>query len=445
MVNPRRIAFNILLKIENDGAYSNLALNNAVKENNLSKLDASFLSALVYGVLERKLTLDYIIKQYSKIPLRKIELKTKIILRLGVLQLLFMDKVPESAAVNESVNLAKWQKLQKSSGFINGILRSITRAEQKYTLPDKTDKIYYYSIKYSCPQELVKLWHNSYGENNTEELLKSLSGRSEIYARVNTLKTDAQTLVSKLSQENVSAEICDFPENAVKIKNTGSIEKLSAYKNGLFHVQDLSSQLCTYFLNAKPHQIVLDICSAPGGKAFTSAQYMNNKGKLFACDMYEHKLKLIENGAKRLGITNIVTQLRDGADSKIPLPQADRILCDVPCSGLGVLSRKPEIRYKDNLIDSNLNELQYNILCESAKYLCNGGILVYSTCTLNPKENNENAEKFLKEHEDFEGVELKLFDGLNRAFDEKPYEITLMPHTADTDGFYISVFRKKVR
>lgn len=445
MANPRRIAFNILLKIENDGAYSNLMLNNAVKENSLSHLDASFLSALVYGVLERKLTLDYIIKQYSKIPLRKIELKTKIILRLGILQLLFMDKVPESAAVNESVNLAKWQKLQKSSGFINGILRSITRAEQKYTLPDKTDKIYYYSIRYSCPQELVRLWYNSYGENNTEQLLKSLSGRPELYVRVNTLKTSAEALLSELQKENVDAEICAFPENALKIKNTGSIENLSAYKKGLFHVQDLSSQLCAFFLCAKPHQLVLDICSAPGGKAFTAAQYMNNKGKLFACDMYEHKLRLIESGAKRLSITNIVTQLRDGSDSRTPLPLADRILCDVPCSGLGVLSRKPEIRYKDNLIDTDLSDIQYKILCESAKYLADGGILVYSTCTLNPKENNENADKFLSEHSDFEGVELKLPNGISRAFDEKPYEITLMPHTAKTDGFYISVFRKRVR
>ena len=190
MSNPRNTALNVLMKIEQDNAYSNIALNNAIRENKLSGVDSSFVSALVYGVLERKITLDYIIRQYSKIPLRKIELKTKMILRLGILQLLFMDKIPESAAVNESVNLAKKHKLQKSSGFINGILRSITRAEEKYKLPDKSDKVLYYSVKYSAPQELVKLWINSYGELNTEQLLISLGGRPKICARVNTLKSD---------------------------------------------------------------------------------------------------------------------------------------------------------------------------------------------------------------------------------------------------------------
>ena len=201
MSNPRNTALNVLMKIEQDNAYSNIALNNAIRENKLSGVDSSFVSALVYGVLERKITLDYIIKQYSKIPLRKIELKTKMILRLGILQLLFMDKIPESAAVNESVNLAKKHKLQKSSGFINGILRSITRAEEKYRLPDKSDKVLYYSVKYSSPQELIKLWINSYGELNTEQLLMSLGGRPKICARVNTLKTDKNSLIAELAKE----------------------------------------------------------------------------------------------------------------------------------------------------------------------------------------------------------------------------------------------------
>lgn len=444
MSNPRNVALNILLKIEQDNAYSNIALNNAIKENKLSGLDSSFVSALVYGVLERKITLDYIIKQYSKIPLRKIEIKTKTILRLGILQLLFMDKIPESAAVNESVNLAKKHKLQKSSGFINGILRNITRAEEKYKLPDKSDKIMYYSVKYSAPKELVRLWINSYGELNAEKLLESLSGRPKICARINTLKTDKESLTAELAKENVISGGIPFLENAITLSTTGSIERLSAYKSGKFHIQDASSQLCVHFLSPKPREVMLDVCSAPGGKSFTAAQYMGDRGKVFSCDLYDHKLKLIESGAKRLGINSIVTLKRDGASSDIPLPLADKILCDVPCSGLGILSRKPEIRYKDDLITENLPDLQYKILCQSAQYLANGGRLVYSTCTLNPAENNENARRFLEEHPDFYGVSLKLPDSISRAFEENDYELTLMPHTAGTDGFYIAVFGKKV-
>lgn len=444
MSNPRNIALNALIKIEQDEAYSNIVLNNAIKENKLNHLDASFVSALVYGVLEHQITLDYILRQYSKIPIRKIEQKTKIILRLGILQLLFMDKVPESAAVNESVNLAKKYKLQKSSGFINGVLRSITRADVKYTLPDKSDKIRYYAIKYSVPQELVSLWLKSYGEVNTEQLLKSLSGRPKMCARVNTLKTNREKLIEELSKQNVKAEEVSFLPNAVTLDNTGSIERLKAYKDGLFHIQDASSQLCVEFLAPKQRQIMLDICSAPGGKSMTAAQMMGDRGKIFACDMYEHKLKLINASAKRLGVNSIITTLRDGAKGDKLLPLADRILCDVPCSGMGILSRKPEIRYKSNIIDNDLPQTQYEILCKSAEYLANGGRLVYSTCTLNPEENNKNAARFLSEHTQFYGIKLSLPDGIERAFDEEDYEITLMPHTANTDGFYIAVFGKKV-
>lgn len=444
MPSPRNIAFNVLLKIEQDNAYSNIALNNAIRENRLNGLDSSFVSALVYGVLERQITLDYIIRQYSKIPIRKIETKTKIILRLGILQLLFMDKVPESAAVNESVNLAKKHKLQKSSGFVNGILRSITRAEVKYTLPDEKDKVRYYAIKYSAPQELTKLWLESYGEENTAELLKALNGRPKICARVNTLRTNKKALIEELAKQNVSAEEIPFLENAITLENTGSIERLQSYKKGLFHIQDASSQLCVDLLSPKPREIMLDVCSAPGGKSFTSAQYMSDRGKIFSCDLYDHKLKLIKDNARRLGINSIVTLKRDGASSEVPLPIADKILCDVPCSGLGILSRKPEIRYKDNLITDDLPELQYKILCKSAEYLANGGRLVYSTCTLNPEENNKNAKRFLDEHTDFYGVKIKLPETIKRAFEEKDYELTLMPHTAGTDGFYIAVFGKKV-
>ena len=425
MANPRSAALNVLLKIEQEQAYSNLALSNAIRENRLSGVDSAFVSALVYGVLERQITLDYIIRQYSKIPLRKIETKTKLILRMGVYQLLFMDKVPDSAAVNESVNLAKKHKLKKSSGFINGILRSITRAEVKYSLPDENkDKIYFYSIKYSAPQDLVRLWINSYGELNAVAILESLSGRPPICARVNTTKTDAGSLIALLEKEGVKAEKIAFLPDALYLSNTGAIENLRAFRDGLFHIQDASSQLCVSFLDPKPRELMLDVCAAPGGKSFTAAELMS--------------------GARRLGLSSVRASVRDAAVG-MPLPVADRILCDVPCSGLGILSRKPEIRCKDGLLTADLPQLQYKILERSAEYLASGGRLVYSTCTLNPRENNEIAARFLSEHPDFEGVPLTLPDGVERAFDEQAYEITLMPHKAHTDGFYCAAFTRRSR
>ena len=444
MANPRSVALNVLLKIEQEQAYSNLALSNAIRENRLGGVDSAFVSALVYGVLERQITLDYIIKQYSKIPLRKIEIKTKLILRMGVYQLLFMDKVPDSAAVNESVNLAKKHRLQKSSGFINGILRSITRAEPKYSLPDGKDKIYYYSIKYSAPQDLVRLWINSYGESNAVAILESLSGRPPICARVNTVKTDADSLTGMLEKEGVKAEKITFLPGALYLSHTGAIENLRAFREGLFHIQDASSQLCVSFLDPKPREIMLDVCAAPGGKSFTAAEMMDDRGKVFSFDLYDQKVRLMESGAKRLGLTSVRASVRDAAVG-VPLPVADRVLCDVPCSGLGILSRKPEIRCKDGLLSSDLPQLQYRILERSAQYLAAGGRLVYSTCTLNPRENNEVAARFLSEHPDFEGVPLRLPDGVERAFDEREYEITLMPHTARTDGFYCAAFGRRQR
>jgi len=442
-MNTRNLALRILLDIEEKGAYSTLALNKALRENKLNHLDSAFVSALVYGVLERQLTLDYIIKQYSKIPLRKIETKTKIILRLGILQLIFMDKIPESAAVNESVNLAKKNKLQKSSGFINGILRSITRAEVKYQLPDENkDFVYHLAIKYSCPMEIVRMWIKSYGKDRTVKILESLSGRPQITARVNTLKTTTDKIIKDLEAEKVKAEKSDIIENAVVLSNTGSIENLKTYKDGKLYIQDIASQLCVKILNPKPNELMYDICSAPGGKSFTSAQYMNNRGKIYAFDIYKHKLELIKNTANRLGITNIFPEIRDGEKDTKDLLLADKVLCDVPCSGLGILRRKPEIRYKEDLVDNNLPDLQYRIFCNSARLVAVGGIIVYSTCTLNPDENEKNASKFLEEHSNFEAVNIDKNILPKDNFELKDNMVTLFPAENSTDGFFISVFKR---
>lgn len=440
MANPRKTAFKVLQKVEEDSAYSNLTINNEIKVSQLDKRDAAFTSAIVYGVLERKLTLDYIIRQYTKVRLKKIEKSVLILLRMGIYQIIFMDKIPESAAVNESVKIAKQLKLYKSSGFINGVLRSVVRNNGKYDLPNKSaDKILYYSVLYSCPQSLVKLWINSYGEERAVNILENLSYKPPVTVRVNTLKTTSDFLKKRFKHLDITVRETN-EENALILSNTGAIDTLPMYEEGLFHVQDLASQLCCKLLNPKEGQSVYDFCSAPGGKSFTIAQIMNNAGQIKAFDLYDHKIKLIQNGAKRLGINIIDSTVRDAlCDS--PLEKADRVLCDVPCSGLGIIRRKPEIRYKEEAVNNELPKLQYKILCNCSQYVKSGGVLVYSTCTLNPEENEINAERFLAEHSNFKPVSIKLKNYDNAVIKENT--VTLFPCKNGTDGFFISVFLKK--
>lgn len=441
-INPRTLAFNILYKITCEKAYSNIAVNSMLKESGLKGLDSAFVSAIVYGVLEKQITLDYIIKQYSKLPLRKIEDKTLIILRMGIYQLLFMDKVPDSAAVNESVKIAKKKGLMKSCGFINAVLRNFIRADKRYSLPPQQDMKKYLSVKYSCPENLISQWLDAYGYDVTLNMLKSLEGRPPVTVKVNTLKITLEELIKVFEEEGVKAERNLIPQS-LNIKFSGSIENLKSFKEGYFHVQDGAGTLCAMTAAPKKGDIVYDICSAPGGKAFSMAELMENQGELYCFDLYEHKLRLIEKGAKRLGLNIIKTAVRNGANpqNKEEKP-ADVILCDVPCSGTGILRRKPEIRYKEDEYGENLADIQYKILTESAKLLKNGGRLVYSTCTLNPEENTDIVKRFLKENKCFSGKTIELPEGIKRTIEEEDYEITLFPQTNGTDGFYIALLQK---
>lgn len=440
MKSPRRVAFDVLYKIETEESYSSIAVNKALKENNLNKLDSSFASAIIYGVLEKKITLDYVIRSFSSVRLKKIETKTLTILRMSVYQMLYMDKVPDNASVNEAVQLAKNLRLFKSSGFINGILRSISRAETKCDLSKIKNKIKLLSVKYSVPEDIIKLWLDSYGEKVTVDMLNSVDGRPPLYARVNTLLTDEDTLIENLREENIIAEK-SILENVITLKNTGSVENIKAFPYGEFYIQDLSSNIALTTLSPKENNVVYDVCSAPGGKSFTSAILMNDKGKINSYDLYKHKIKLIYSTAKRLEISIINTEIND-ATSFEEENVADIVICDVPCSGLGLLRRKPEIRYKDNIVNNDLTEIQYKILCSSANLVRNGGKLMYSTCTLNPKENNLLVEKFLSEHKDFVGEKLILPKNIKRTIKENEYECSLFPQTNNSDGFYFAILRK---
>lgn len=443
MKNSREVAFDVLKKVFTEDAYSNLALDTAQKENNLNKLDSSFCTALVYGVLERLLTLDYIIRKLSSVPFRKIEASTLIILRMGIYQILYMDKVPDSAAVNESVNLAKKKKLFKSSGFINGLLRSFLRSEKKLILPDESDKIKYLSVKYSCPEYLVSLWLESYGDEVTQKILSSLSGRPPLTLNVNTMLTDAQTLIENLRQEGVSAHLFPLCENMVSVSNTGALDSLKAYSLGEFFVQDSASAICAKLSSVKSGDTVFDVCSAPGGKAFAMAIAMENKGEIRAFDLHPHKIGLIQSGAERLGISIIKAALRNAATDDKLTDTADVVLCDVPCSGFGILRRKPEIRYKKEQNFSQLPLLQYEILENSAKLVKAGGTLIYSTCTLNPAENREVVEKFLLSHQEFVPKELSLPETISRIIDEPSNMITLFPSQEGSDGFFVATLERR--
>lgn len=436
MKTARQTAFEILNKIQRDNSYSNLALDSVLDKTQADSTDKRLISAIVYGVVERKLTLDYNLSLYLSQPLKKLKPQVLTILRMGAYQLLFMDKIPASAAVNESVKLAKNNQAAFASGLVNAVLHKIQNAGLK--LPDENEKNFR-SIKFSAPQWLIDLWDSSYGKDNTDRLLESSFGGTETTVKVNTLKTDADKLIELLSAEGVEAEKSSVLSDALIIRNGGALHKTKCYTDGLFHVQDIASQLCCAALDVKKGETVLDICSAPGGKSFTLAELMQDSGKIYSLDIYEHRLSLIEKGAERLGINCIETMKNDGSVYNSDIPKADKILCDVPCAGLGVIRKKPEIRYKEADEVDKISDLQYSILCASVKYLKQGGRIVYSTCSLNPEENEKIIEKFLSEHKNFRSV--KVHSEIQRYAENTDY-ITLMPHVHGCDGFFIAALQK---
>lgn len=438
MKTPRQTAFDILYKIYKDSAYSNLALDSFLDSASFSGADRAFVSAIVYGTCERTITIDYQLSLYLNQPLKKLKMQVLTILRMGAYQILFMDKVPVSAAVNESVKLAKNNSAAFASGLVNAVLRKVASAG--LVLPGEENSFLYKSVKYSCPEWMLKLWSDSYGAENSDGIAETSLGAPQTVIRVNTLKTDCESLMNSLNAKGIFTQKCDIVENALILKKSGSLKELDEYKNGLFHVQDIASQLCCKALNAKDDETVLDICSAPGGKAFTIAEMMSDGGRIIACDIYNSRLSLIKSGAERLGLRSIHTALNDGSVYNKDIPLADKILCDAPCAGLGVIRRKPEIRFKSAAEVDKLPEIQYSILTISAKYLKPGGVLVYSTCSLNPKENEDIFTRFISENPDFEPI--NVLPDVARV-GSGGYTLTLMPHIHGSDGFFISAFRRR--
>mgnify|MGYP003893504703 CR=1 FL=1 len=437
----RETALKILYDVSENSAYSNIAVNKHLESRELREIDRAFATELAYGTVKWLIEIDYIIDKFSSVKTKKLSPWIKNILRLGIYQLLHTDKIPVSAACNTSVELAKRYGHQASSKFVNAVLRNISRSSKNIPYPDKSDIVHYLSIVYSHPKELVDCWLKLFGAEFTESLLESNNQVPDFSVRVNTLKTNRKALIEALEQEGYKAAEGRYLEEAVILDNPSSITKLDAFQRGEFTVQDESSMLSSVVLEPAEGQLAIDVCSAPGGKATHIAQLMKNKGTVLARDIHPHKLKLIESNAARLGIDIIKTELMDAVklDENL-VGKADRVLVDAPCTGLGIIRKKPDIKYSRNLAEQKaIVELQRKILANAAKYVKPGGYLVYSTCTIMPEENLENLKAFLEENRDYRLVSFKeqLPENLKAETAQEGY-IQLYPNINKTDGFFIS-------
>ncbi len=437
----RSTALDALLQMKKNEGYSNLVIDKALKAAGLERRDAALASTIFYGVLESQLTLDHYLESCLRSPGKKLDQTIKMALRCAAYQICFLDRIPDSAAVNETVELVKARGKPGLSGLVNGVLRNLIRQKESLSLPEGED-IPALSLRYSVPEELISLWQASYGKETALKLLEALTDRPKTYVRVNTLKLSPVELKSVLEKQNISLEPLAFPQGSGALENCGSPAALPEFQKGLFHVQDLSAQLVCEILDPRPGEAICDCCAAPGGKTFTLAEKMEDTGTVTALELYKGRVKLISNGAERLGLSCVTAKMTDASKPITGLSLMDRVLCDVPCSGYGVIRRKPEIRYKSLASVRELPKLQYEILRNAAALLKPGGRLVYSTCTLNPAENGEVAEKFLQENPGFTPMKIDL-PGLWRTVREPSHHLTMLPFSGASDGFFAAAFLKK--
>lgn len=433
-MNIRKIALSLLLEYEVGDKYVNLLLTSHICDG-LSESERGQLTALLYTAVEQKLRYDYYIKAIA----RRSELDpvTLNILRLGVCQLLDMRSIPDFAAVAETVKLGR-NKGERA--FLNGVLREIARQRDSLPEPDR-EKNYsrYLSVKYSFPLPLVKRFDALFGREGCEGLLFSFNTERYTDLTVNTLKISREEYIKKLNGCGISATPSPYTDLGVRIPSSVNPESLPGYALGEFFVQDTASLIAVTALSPRASERIIDVCAAPGGKSLAAAILSRDAGEIYSFDLHESKISLIESGAVRLGLKSLTPSARDARTPDTSLfESADKVIVDAPCSGLGVLSKKPDLRYKSEESIEGLPALQLEILTASAKYLKRGGELIYSTCTLNPSENSGVVEKFLSENPDFEPVAFKVGE-----LDEGS-ELTLLPHIHGTDGFFIAKMRRKM-
>ncbi len=462
--NPRETALRILMDVESKKAYANLALSAALDENENGKLDRAFITELVYGTLRTLNTLDWALGKHLRRPLSGLTVPVRNILRLGTYQVLFMNRIPESAAVNEAVKLARRYGHAGTVKFVNGVLRNLVRSgtELDYPQPGK-EPVEYISLRYSHPQWLVRRWLKEYGFEETEALCRVNNQPAPNTVRVNTLKTDTGSLQTLLHQQGIETVKGKYADNCLHLNGFVSLGAITQFKTGLFQVQDESSILVGQALRPEPGTRVIDVAAAPGGKSTHLAQLMQNRGEIIALDVHEHKINLIKENCRRLGVEIVHACqgdarkipghcLRKGDPSMSPTDEctqlmADYVLVDAPCSGLGVLRRRPDARWrKEETQIWELAELQLQILNAVDRVLKPGGVLVYSTCTITREENLGQVEAFLAKHGEYELEPLTgLLPGeLDRDNTMQKGYLQILPHIHDgLDGFFMARLRKK--
>ena len=449
MDKAREAAVRVLFEVHELGAYANVALGKALKAGRFTETDRRFLTELVYGAVKAGDTLDWMLKKYITRPLSKMQPTVREILRLGIYQLFFLDKVPPSAVCNTSVELAKCMGFLQLSGMVNGILRTAVREPERAAFPEgKGRATEGLALRAMHPFWLVKHWVKEFGFHQTEALCRFNNEEPVLSLRVNTLRATRDDIMKRLAVEGVKAESSSWAPEGIRILSHGSLDAMKALQEGYAQVQDESSMLVAHILHPNRGDFVIDACAAPGGKATHIAAQMGDAGHVLACDIYEHKLARIRENAKRLGITSITPVLLDAREIGAHYAgRADAVLVDAPCSGLGVLRRKGDARWRKTLESlKELPTLQLAILESAAKAVKTGGTLVYSTCTIERKENRDIIESFLAAHEEFmlekagnflpeitESVQLHREDDM----------IQLMPHVDNTDGFFIARMRRR--
>ncbi len=445
--NTRDIAVNLVMDITQEEAYSNLALKKELqKYPDMKREDKAFITEITNGTIRNIIYIDYVIAQFSSVKFNKIKKLILNILRISVYQLLFMDKVPASAVCNEAVKLSKKRGHSALSGFVNGVLRNIERNKENIKLPDeKKEPVKYLSILYSYPEWIIKYFLEDYDFEFVKQMCIKNNISPKVNICVNTLKTDTERLKKELEEENIVCEDGKYFTNSLRLLKTADITRLKSYNNGEFYVQDESSMLAVNILDPKEGEYIIDVCAAPGGKSILAAQKMNNKGIVSARDIYEHKLNLMKETVQRLGI-NIIELMEADAEIKDEksILKADRVLIDAPCSGLGILAKKADIKLKKKAEDIEiLQKIQRNILTVCSEYVKLNGVLVYSTCTMTKEENIENVKWFV-DNFPFELEDISEFIPENmECSTAKEGYVQIYPHINDIDGFFVARMRRK--
>jgi len=442
---PRELALAIIRSVEQEGAYANLELNKVLEQYQPGKLDRGFITELVYGTLRSLHHLDWVLGQFLSRPLEDLTPWIRNILRMAVYQVFYLDKVPDSAAVNEAVNLAKGYGHRGTVKFVNGVLRNLLRNKDKIKYPDlQEDPVTHIAVVYSHPRWIVEKWLGQFGTEGTIELCKANNEAPLTTIRTNTLRIDRKELAGQLKMEGLEVRETRYVAEGLTVGGFASLGNRPAFKKGLFQVQDESSMLVGHISRPQKGSLIIDACSAPGGKTTHLAQLIENEGRIIALDIHPHKLGLIKENCRRLGVTCVETRSMDAR--RLPgewAEKADLVLVDAPCSGLGVLRRRPDARWRKEAADLvAIQKLQLEILAAASRCVKPGGTLIYSTCTITPEENEQVVAKFLAAHPDFKAKDLtpympEALRELDLPTAREGY-IQLLPHLHGMDGFFIA-------